>query len=144
MARREPCRRFRDRLAGVTSGSGGAESGRWCDLVHQLASDLDRIHDLGVEARPEARVFRAAWRAFLPLADPQWWRAHPPARLNHQGRRLLRRLAKKRRRAARRPGHGLVLRLADATAIYARADDGESIERCRQLTAAITEAEAQR
>ncbi len=141
---REPCRRFRDRLARVTPGCGHPESDRWCDFVTRLATDLDRLHDLGAEARPEARVFRAAWRAFLPLADPGWWRAHPPARLNHQGRRLLRRLGKKRRRAARRPQQGLMLRLADAIAIYARAGDGDGIERCRRLAAAFAEAEAGR
>jgi hypothetical protein len=88
-------------------------------------------------------VLADAFRVFLPLADPGWWRAHPPVRLNAAARRELRRLDKKHKRGARRAWAGtlraeMASRLAAASAVFLRRGDAGALAGCRRLSDVMT------
>lgn len=124
-------------------GAGGPERRRWRAWALGLAHTLDRIYSRGLEALPASQVVFHAFRAFLPLADPRWWRAHPPQPLNHDRRRRLRKLRKRRRRAARGSpapagSRHLGAALYDAIEVYVRAADEAGVERCLRLADAIS------
>ncbi len=141
---------FRDQaLARVTSAPPDAdfhraERRRWRGTVAGLARRLDELQVQGREGQAKARMQLQAFRAFLRLADPRWWRGYPAARLNARQRRLLRRLRKLRQRGRRRgwttTGRGaLELRLCDAIEVYTRRGDGDGVARCRRLLEAIAD-----
>lgn len=142
--------KFRDQaLARVTSappdaGYHRAERRAWRGTVAGLARRLDELHARGLGRRAQGRLQLAAFRAFLRLADPGWWRVYHPAKLNARKRRLLRRVRKLRRRGRRRgwtsAGRGaLELRLCDAIELYVRRGDGEGFARCQRLLEAIAD-----
>lgn len=145
------CTRFRDevqeRLAAATPDAGyhGAERRRWRGRVARLACCLDELHTQGAGDSALGALLLLAFRAVLPLADPDWWRAHPRVRLNAEARRQLRRIDKRRRREAR---HGraetalgrLELQASSAAAIYARHGDVAALGLCARLFDALDQA----
>ncbi len=143
---------YRDQaLARVTSGlpdAGYYDAGRvaWRAWVAGLARRLDGFPVRGLDARVGGRVLLAAFRAFLPLADPEWWRARSPARLNAGQRRTLRGIRKLRKRARRgwaRGGLGaLELKLCDALEVFTRHGDGDRFGRCLEVIDALAELRA--
>ncbi len=111
---------------------------RWRDRVGRLARLLDELHARYPDEATLGPMLDFAFRAFLPLADAGWWRAHPKAQLNAAARRQLRRFAKRRRQGARsgwaRTAVGrLGLRATSAAAIYARHGDVTALDRCARL-----------
>ena len=136
---------FRDQaLARVTSEPPDPEFGRperhrWRVWVARLALTLDGFHTRGQGGELACRVLVDAFRLFLPLADPGWWRVHPTLRLNAAARRELRSLDKKCKRAARRAWAGTVRaaiasRLVEASAVFLRRGDAGGMARCRRLS----------
>ncbi len=153
----EPGKYLTEALARVTpepgeEDPGGEERAVWRDEVVALARRLDELErplggrggDLQAAGgvRPESpgsglAVIRDAFHAFLPLADPEWWRFHPPRKPNARVRRQLRQLDKQRKRSLRRPAanaeEDFRRWLYDAIALYARAGDRRGLDRCLRL-----------
>ena len=147
---RSPSTGFRDQaLARLTSGppdEGYCEERRqaWRAWVARLAARLDQHRAGGAEASPASEFLAEAFGAFLPLIDPEWWRAHPPVKLNARKRRHLRSVRKLKKRAARyrwaaAGGREGYLRLCEAIEAFARAGDEAALERCQRLLEAITD-----
>ncbi len=145
------CTRFRDevqeRLAAATPDAGyhGAERRRWRGRVARLVCCLDELHTQGAGDSALGALLLLAFRAVLPLADPDWWRAHPRVRLNAEIRRQLKRIDKRRRRQARRRSAGtdlgrLGLLVTRAAAIYARHGDVAALGLCARLFDSLDQA----
>ncbi len=114
----------------------------WRVWVAGIAATLDRLHARGRGGEQISWVFLDAFHAFLPLVDPQWWRAHPPSPPNAAQRRQLRRVHKTRGQVSRRgwestPTGEMVLWICDAAEAYLWAGDGVGMERCGRLINAM-------
>ncbi len=138
------CTRFRDQArARATTEPPDAgydldERVGWRLWVAGIAADLDRLHSAGRGGERTAWVLLDAFHAFLPLADPGWWRAYPPSRPNAARRRELRRIHKARKRILRHgrersPAGDLALWVVDAAEAYLWAGDAVGVGRCQRL-----------
>lgn len=88
-----------------------------------------------------SRLAVEAFRAFLPLVDPGWWRAHPTVRLNARARTFLRHVRKLRKRSGRsRWLRGeLEPRLCEAIEAFARGGDRAGVATCWRLIEAMSD-----
>ncbi len=145
---RTECARFRDqaRARATTEPPDGEyyldERIGWRVWVAGIAATLDRLHARGRGGERISWVLLDAFRAFLPLVDPGWWRAHPPSRPNAARRRRLREVHKTRRRVLRHgwrdtPTGEMVLWVCDATEAYLWGGDSVGVDRCERLINAM-------